>query len=184
MHREYLINICWINGRINPRDHCKVAPFYNFQIEGVRGIEDKRKPPGTDPPGILFPFKIDSLMDGTLTVLKWMLLKQFSKWLNNIVFVIFTTTISWGFFCNSVKAVCQQVFLSAHIALLVPNMEILGRPSMAHRSGKNSSSSHLEVPECKLDYEKPRTVLLSQHLGDHLVHGFDFLSLPVPSPGH
>lgn len=79
---------------------------------------------------------------------------------------------------------CQQVFLSAHIALLVPNVEMLGALPWPIGVGKNSSSSHLEIPECKLDHEKPRAVLLSQDLGDHLAHGFDFLSPPVPSPGH
>lgn len=37
---------------------------------------------------MLFPLEIDSLIDSTLNLLKWMLLKQFSKWLNNIVLMV------------------------------------------------------------------------------------------------
>lgn len=75
-----------------------MAQFSNFGISEVGGIQDKPEPLGTDLQGILFPLEIDSLMDSTLNVLKWMLLRQFSKWLNNIVLVILLPLLGKVFF--------------------------------------------------------------------------------------
>ena len=75
-----------------------MAQFYNLQIDGRRGIQDKVKPPGTGLWGILFPLEVASLMDSTWNVFKWMLLKRFSKWLNNIVLMVLLPLLDKGVF--------------------------------------------------------------------------------------
>lgn len=62
---------------LTSKDHSKVAQVCNFRIGAVRGIQDKPEPLATDLWGVLFPLEIGLLMDNTLTVLKWMLLRQF-----------------------------------------------------------------------------------------------------------
>ena len=94
-----------MNECIHLKDHSKVAQFPNFQVGDVRGIQDKPKPLDTDLQRILFPLEIDSLMDGTLTVLKWMLLRQFSKWLNNIVLEILLPLLGKVFLQERIRIV-------------------------------------------------------------------------------
>lgn len=105
VQRKCLINICWISECIHLKDHSKVAYFLNFQVGDVREIQGKPKPLATDLQRILFPLEIDSLMDGTLTVLKWMLLRQFSKWLNNIVLGILLPPLDKVFSWDRIRLV-------------------------------------------------------------------------------
>lgn len=128
-----------------------MAQFHNFQIDGVRGMQDKLKPPGTDLQGLLFPLEIDSLMGSTLNMLKWMLLKQFSKWLNNIVLMILLPLLGKVFARKSKDSMCQpctsqlthfaqvfKKFLDQRIPWSVKVLKILHARSLFL----------LEIPEC------------------------------------